>query len=458
MLFLLIHNKGVTAMLNLTELLHYFYTSIDWFLGTPLTLYVVIISIVTTATLNFIQFRKFFTAWRLTFSQTPAEKTITNDMSPIQAFINTLSANLGNGSFAGMATAVYMGGPGAALWAVIIGFLLMSVRFAEVYISTIYGKKAVSAELGGPMLYLQDLPFGKFIAYVYGCFLFLFAMSVGNAIQANSICDSIQATWGISPYIIAIVLFAFVIYIIAGGAPRIVKASDAIVPVKVILFFGTSIAIVLYHYQSLPSALSLIWTGAFQVTAIAGGALGYTMQQAMRYGIDRSIMATESGLGTAAVLFGFTGSNDALKNGLMAMLSTFISTLVCFLVALCIIVSGVFDTGLEGITLTMKAYESLFGSWGGPIANFLSISFGMGVLVTFAYISHAAWRFLTGGRLPWFSGVLYCIATGIGALAKVSAIWYFASVVNAALLVINLLGILWLLPVISAELNKPNNN
>lgn len=438
----------------LHEIQNFIFQKIDWFLGAPLTIYVIIISIITTLSLQGIQFKKFFNAWNATFA---AEKTTSDAghvMSPIQAFINTLSANLGNGSFAGMATAVYMGGPGTALWAVIIGLLLMAVRFAEVYISTLYGKDAKSAELGGPMLYLQDIPFGKYLAYLYGIFLFLFAVCVGNAIQANSICNAMQATWHFSPYTVTLVLFIFVLYIIMGGAARIIKASDAIVPIKVLLFFSTSFAIIIYHYQELPAALSLIWVNAFQVTTIAGGALGYSMQQAMRYGIDRSIMATESGLGTAAVLFGFTGSNDPLKNGLMAMLSTFISTLVCFLVALCIIVSGVFNSGLEGITLTMKAYESLFGVWGGPIANFLSISFGMGVLVTFAYIARAAWLFITGGRWIYIADILYCLATATGALVAVSSIWYFASVVNAALLIINLFAILWLLPKISASINQ----
>ncbi len=428
------------------------YAALDWFLGTPLTIYVVVISIITTFALRGIQFRRFFQAWQLTFAADTKNEANKTEMSPIQAFINTLSANLGNGSFAGMATAVYLGGPGAAIWAVIIGLLLMSVRFAEVYISTVYGQKAGRADLGGPMLYLQDIPGGKWLAYMYGFFLFLFSVAVGNAIQANSICDSIQDTWGQSPYTIAAVLLIFVIYIMAGGAPRIIRASDAIVPVKVLLFFSTSIAIVLYHYKAVPEALSLMWANAFQATAIGGGALGYTMQQAMRYGIDRSIMATESGLGTAAVLFGFTGSSTPLKNGLMAMLSTFISTIVCFLVALCIVVSGVLESGLEGITLTMKSYSTLFGVWGGPIANFLSISFGVGVLVTFAYIARAAWLFLTGGRWPIISNVLYCVATGVGALASVSSIWYFASVVNAALLVINLCAILWLLPTITTSL------
>lgn len=429
-----------------------FLAVIDWLLGTPLTCYTIIISIICTYMLRGIQFRSFIESWRRTLRPAPkksSDKKQTSDMSPLQAFVNTLSANIGNGSLGGMATAIYAGGPGAALWAVIIGFLLMSVRFAEVYISTYYGKTTAHKGLGGPMLYLQKVPGGKLLAYAYAVCLLIFGLLVGNAIQANTISLSLRTTWGINEYVIAGLLVAFVYYIMAGGAARIVRASDAIVPVKVIVFFGTSLLIVAAHYAELPQALATIWHAAFSPYAFAGGVLGYTVQQAMQYGITRSIMATESGLGTAAVLFGRTGSTDAMGNALMGMLSTFISTMVCFLVGLCIVVTGALSSGLDSTALTIAAYSSIFGMWSGWIVSFLSISFGMGVLVTFAYITREAWLFVTGGAYEKASLVMYPLATAWGALVSVKAIWHLSSVINGALLIINLFGILWLMPTIA---------
>ncbi|MDP3888971.1 MAG: alanine:cation symporter family protein [bacterium] len=424
----------------------------NWFLGWPLIVYVLSAGIMCTITLSFLQFKYFIHAWRITLFPSATAKEKKGDMTPLQAFVNTLSTNLGNGSLAGMATAVYSGGPGAAIWAVIIGFLLMSIRFAEVYISTLYGARTTKSLLGGPMLYLKGVPGGTVLSYVYGSFLLFFALIIGNAMQANSIRLSIETTWGVDRYIITTALVLLVSYIVLGGAPRIIKASDRIVPIKVAVFFISSFIVLIYHYQSLWAALVLMTKSAFSPIAFAGGVLGFTVQQAMRFGIERSIMATESGLGTAAVLFGFTGSKDPMTSGLMGMLSTFISTIVCLLVATCIVASGVWASGATSTALTIAAFNTVFGSYGGWIVSFLSISFGIGVLVSFGYITRAAWLFLTDGKWAWFSTVLYILIAIFGALVNVDAIWEIGGIANGGLLVINLFGVVYLLPVIKKSL------
>ncbi len=426
----------------------------EWILGWPLMIYVVAASIICTIFFKWIQFRYFFYAWKVILFPRRNEKAQERigDMTPVQAFVNTLSVSLGNGSIAGMATAIYAGGPGSAFWVLIFGFLLMSVRFAEVYISTLYGARAAtSSVLGGPMLYLKDVFCGKFLAYCYALLCLLFGLTIGNAMQANSIQLSIATTWGISPLVTAVFLLFFVLYIVFGGASRIVKASDRIVPVKVGVFFLSAFAILIYHYQSLAHALYLIVTSAFQPTAVAGGIVGFTVTQAIRYGMARSIMATESGLGTAAILFGFTGSDEPMRSGLMGMVGTFVSTCVCFLVALCIVVSGVWNTGLNSTALTIAAYNTVFGNFGGWIVSFLSISFGIGVLVTYAYIARASWLFLTNGRFDIIFSILYCLFSFGGALVNVEVVWSTGDIINAGMLIINLFGILFLLPRISKD-------
>jgi AGCS family alanine or glycine:cation symporter len=428
---------------------------VQWFLGWPLMIYVLGASIICTFALRGLQFRYFFKAWKVTLfppvSDSTKHKAV--DMSPLQAFVNTLSASIGNGSLAGMATAVYAGGPGAAIWAVIIGFLLMSIRFAEVYISTLYGQRIQQVGLGGPMLYLKDVG-GSWLAGMYAFCVIIFGCAVGNAIQANSIRLSLETTWGVPMWLSASLLLLFVGYIVLGGAARIIKASDFIVPIKVGVFFISTIILLVYHYQSLGYALQIMLTGAFNPSALMGGALGFTVQQAVRYGVERSIMATESGLGTAAVLFGFTGSKDPMVSGLMGMLSTFISTIVCFLVALCIVASGVWDSGLTSTALTIAALNTVFGVYGGWIGTFLSISFGMGVMVAFAYITRAAWFYFTDGKYPFVIIAIYCIATGLGAITSVDKVWGIAGMINGLLLLINLFGVIYLLPVVMKHLKK----
>jgi AGCS family alanine or glycine:cation symporter len=442
-------NKGKNMYLQIVNQLNQL---IEWLLNWPLMIYVIGVSILCTVALRGIQFTHFFSAVKMTFAPSKSETSSTGDMSPVQAFLNTLSANLGNGSLAGMAVAIYAGGPGAPMWTLLIGFVLMAVRFAEVYLSTLYGARTTQSVLGGPMLYLKDVPGGTCLAYIYSVLLIFFAGAVGNAIQANSICMSINTTWGIDIYIIAAFLTAFVAYVVLGGSARIVKVSDRIVPIKVIVFFVTSLIVLFFHYHALYGAFLLMLKYAFQPMAPVGGFLGFSVQQAMRYGIERSIMATESGLGTAAILFGFTGSKDPKASGLMGMLSTFISTLVCLIISLCIIASGVWDNGQTGAALTIAAFSTVFGSYGGWIVSFLSISFGMGVLVTFAYISRVTWLFLTNGKYALGSSLLYCAFTVFGSLINVNHVWHLAGIVNGLLLMINLFGVAYLLPVICKNL------
>jgi AGCS family alanine or glycine:cation symporter len=421
--------------------------------GWPLMIYVVVISIIYTVALRGIQFRYFFAALKATVSPSKSGNQQKTDMSPFQAFINTINSNLGNGSIAGMATAICAGGPGAAFWLIVFGFVLMSVRFAEVYISTLYGAKATEkTTLGGPMLYLKDVPGGSFLPFAYAFFCLIFGLIGGNAIQANSIAVSLATTWSIAPLLSGAVLFAFVLYILFGGAQRIVAISVSIVPVKVIVFVVSSLAVLIYHYQSLLPALSLIVTSSFGRYPFLAGVTGFSVQQVISAGMSRSIFATESGLGSAAILFGSTGNDDAVQNGFMGMTSTFISTCVGFVVALCIVVSGVWNNGLDSTALTISSFDTVFGVYGGWIVSFLSVSFGFGVLVSYAYIARAAWLYLTNNRFSYAFVAVYSLTSFGGAMATVGLVWDLCNIAIAGTLLINLYGLLMLLPKIRKNL------
>ena len=426
-------------------------------MGWPIIFYVIGVSIVVSAVLGFVQLRYFFTAWKYTFSPSPSQEK--SDMSPIQAFINMLNVSIGNGSLAGMATAVHSGGPGAAFWIIIITFLLMSVRFSEVFLSTHYAAHAPArTTLGGPMLYLRVVPAGAILAFLYAVSCFIFGLISASATQANSISLSASATWNVPVWISAIVLFAFLLYAISGGAHRIVKFSQAIVPVKVGLFFFCSFLILFYHMHAIIPALKLILSSGLSLKAFGGGVLGYTVQQAMRFGILRSINATESGLGTAAILFGATGSQHPVRDGIMAMATSLVSALVCFTVALCIVASGVWSSGLTSTELTIAAYNSVFGSVGGWIVTFLSTAFGIGVMVSYAYITKAAWDAITGNRFSLIFILIYCGFAFFGAWTRdVTALWGLVDISLACMLFINLLGIVCLLPVIRSGLQSYKN-
>jgi len=421
--------------------------------GWPLMIYVITVSLIYTVVLHGIQFRYFFSAWKATLFPSQKGDQKSGGMSSFQAFINTINSNLGNGSIAGMGTAVYTGGPGAALWVIVFGFILMSVRFAEVYISALYGMKSDhKGSLGGPMLYLKHVVGGRYLPYMYAVCCLVFGLLGGNAFQANSIQISITSTWGIAPLFSGVFLFVFVLYILLGGAERIIKISLSIVPIKVFVFVVSTCAVLCYHAAALPDALYLIVSSGLALKAFSGGVIGFTLQQVIRAGMTSAIFATESGLGSAAILFGSTSSADPIQSGFMGMISTFLSMFAGFIVALCIVVSGVWNSGLSSTALTIASFETVFGACAGWIVSFLSVSFGFGVLVSYAYIARTVWLFLTSNRYQLLFVAVYSLCTLGGALATVVLVWDLINIAVAGTLLINLFGIVMLLPRIRPEL------
>lgn len=423
----------------------------DLIWGLPFLVFVIGVSLTATISLGFIQLRKFFTSWSLIFAQ---DGKVSGELSPLQAFLNALSASLGNGSIAGIATAIHTGGPGATFWIFVIGFLGMILRFCEVFLATSFSSVSQTGRsLGGPFLYLAKIPGGAYWPTVYALCCLGYSFSSGNSMQCNSISMALtQVIPSLSPWIIGIVLTCFVAYILLGGASRIAKISSFIVPLKVGLFFVSCTAVLLYHWTELVPALILIVKSAFNPQAFAGAAVGVTVQQLFSSSLTRTINASEAGLGTAAVIYGSAGSKNPLKDGLSAMLGTFISAnLVCTMVALSIVVSGAWQTNANGAALTSAAFQTAFGFAGGWIVTALTLLFGIGVFVAYGFIGRQCWLFLTKDRFEHVFTVLFSICALWGSIADVSVVWAAIDIVNGGCLLINLFGILWLLPYIRAQ-------
>lgn len=431
-----------------------------WIWGWPLLGTVIAVGVVATVMLKFVQIRFFIDSWKLVLFPAKEDLEVTGDaqMSSFQAFINALGTSTGNGSIAGIGTAIYAGGPGAAFWILVAGVFAMVLRFAEVFLATyVIGKHTFRTAKGGPMVYLHLVPGGSFLPYVYCAFLFLYGLTSGNAMQANSIGLGLSkaSNGAIEPLYVAIGLTLFVLYVLMGGAQRILKISDKLVPFKVAVFLVSSLIVLFYHSGEILGALSLIWNSAFTPNAVGGAAMGITMQQAIRSGFARSLNAHEAGLGVAAAFYGASSSKKPVQDSIMAMLGAFISTyIICFMVALCIIVSGVWDNGLSSTALTISAFNTVFGYYGGWVVTFCAASFGLGVMVSFAFVAHECWVFLTRGRWGKMAYVIYGAVTFFGTLAKVDLIWNTNDIVNGLLLLINLYGIVWLLPVIRKSVVK----
>jgi AGCS family alanine or glycine:cation symporter len=416
-------------------------------LSTPMLILVFATGAIMTVAFSFVQITYFVRSFRYIFHPEPAHDGKTHNISTIQAFLGALSTSMGNGSLAGMGVAMFEGGPGAAFWLFVLGFFTMVIRFAEIYASTAFTKTTEYGIRGGPMVYLSRVPGGSVLPYIYAFFALLLAVVTGNAMQCNSMTTGIYKMTALDPYIIATILFVFVLYVVLGGSERIMKFSDALAPIKVVLFLVATLAVLGYFYTEIFAALVLMVRSAFTSQAVIGGVAGHSVMVAINAGVSRTLSATEAGLGNAGILFGAAGNVNPTRSGIMSMASTFISTqVVCFSMMLVFVVSGAWTGSEGGMPMVISAYSTVFPVLGGWIATLLSVMFGMGVLVAYAFVGLECWLFLTHGRWTFLYYVLYCLMAFGGSLVSVKMVFGLIEFITIGLIFCNLYGLLVLLP------------
>jgi len=424
--------------------------------GLPFLLFFFGACVSMTCYLKFVQFRYFVESIRMIFAPQANSDVVetSGTLSPFQAFMNTLGGNIGNGSLAGIPVAIAVGGPGSIFWLLVMSTFSVSLRFAEVYLATYFSSSA-TAEKSGPMYYLSLLPGGRVLSYLFGIFGFGYMMTGGNLIQCNAVGLALHRSWGISQTITACVVFVFVGYILLGGASRIVKLLDKLVPIKVYGFLISAIVVLIYHATAIPHALYLMVSLAFQPQAVLGGTLAFALQKTIALGFQQGINASEAGLGTAAVAFGTTKGQDPVKSGIMSMLSVYINThLICFLVALCVLASGVWNSGETSSALLISAYETVFGAAAGWIVSVLVMMFATSVVVAYAYNAKVCWEFLTGGRWPVLFIILYAVSAWYGTVMNARIVWVVNSLVTGSLFLVNTIGLLYFAPKIRDGLSS----
>jgi AGCS family alanine or glycine:cation symporter len=407
----------------------------------PVILFILIVGALACFAFQFAQIKYFFTGWKLLFSKAESNSNLKVDsISPMQAFINALSSSLGNGGLAGMAVVLVDGGPGTVFWVFVLGFLSMILRFFEVYA----GIKLSKNNLIGPLGYISTLPFGKCFTYIYAFILLVYIFFGGISMQTNSIGLSLQKSFGFAPFSIGIGFALLILYIILGGSKRIMKASEYIIPIKVLVFFVGVISLLIFHRSNIMPALQLVMDCAFTSEAMCKGVACFTMQRAITVGFSKALNATEAGVGTASIFFGSTETKEPLKTAIMSMITAFISTnLVCAMLIFAIITSGISTDGLTSTSLVIAAFSTMLGNWAGPAITFLSFSFGIGVMVAYTFLGYKIWDFLFGKKTIVIYYILLVLLAFFGAIASVGLIWKSLDMLVAILIIINLLGLVW---------------
>ncbi|HEX9879986.1 MAG TPA: sodium:alanine symporter family protein [Candidatus Binatia bacterium] len=441
---------------------HFIATVNSWVWGPPMMVLLIGTGIWLTVGTHGVQVRQFAHAWRLAlsgaFRKVDPAAAGSGDITPFQALMTAISATVGNGNIAGVATAIALGGPGAPVWMWLTGIVGMATKYSEALVGVRYREPSPDGTMsGGPMYMLKNGLGQKWLGWIFALCGAIAAFGIGNMVQANSIALVFRTELGIPVWLTAIGLAVLTWLVIIGGIKRIANVAEVLVPVMCLVYFLGGMLIIVARFTELPAALSLIFSSAFSGHAAVGGFAGAGVSQALRFGVARGIFSNEAGIGSAGIAHGAAKTEFPARQGNIAMLGVFIDTLIInTITTLAIILTGTWSTGLTSTSLTAYAFSSVLGDSGAWIVAFGSVTFGYSTLLTWSYYGSKCMNYLFGVRSALPYRWLWCFVIVAGALfsgdvAGVKFIWNFADTANGLMAIPNLIGLVWMSPRIFRE-------
>ena len=447
--------------------------------GLPLIILILFTGCLLTIRLGVLQIRHLSKALKFMIKNEDGGE---GEVSSFGALCTALSATIGTGNIVGVATAIAAGGPGALFWMVIAAFLGMATKYAEGLLAIKY--RTIDNEghvLGGPFYYIENgMGHGwRWLAKIFAFFgagVGLFG--IGTFTQINGITSAVNNffdannQWAVTLFgreyswsviISGILLTIFTALVLIGGLKRISSVAQVIVPFMAVTYFVVTLAILVYNFREIPNALATIVQSAFGLRAVGGGAIG-SMMIAMQMGVARGIFSNEAGLGSAPIAAAAAVADAPAQQGLISMMGTFIDTLViCTMTGLTIVITGSWNVGLEGVSVTTRAFQM-----GLPLPAQFSSFILMLCLVFFAFTTILGWNYYSERCLEYLIGDkknvikaykwLYILCIFIGPFMTVSAVWTIADIFNGLMAIPNLIALIALNGVVVSETNKYINS
>ncbi len=374
------------------------------------------------------------------------------DISPFNALMTSLAATIGTGNIAGVATAIFLGGPGALFWMWMTALVGMATKYAEAVLAVHFREADANGnKVGGPMYYIKNGLSSRFawLGTAFAVFGALAGFGIGNTIQANSVADVLSSNLGVSPLTTGLVMAVLVAMVLLGGIKRIATVAGKLVPFMAISYVLAGIVILAMHASQIPAAFELIFTYAFTPIAATGGFAGAAVWAAIRFGVARGVFSNEAGLGSAPIAHAAAKTNSPVQQGTIAMMGTFIDTIiVCSITGLVIIVSGAWTSGETGASLSSLAFESVLPGFGGVIVSIGLCVFAFTTILGWSIYGEKCVEYLFGVRSITPFRILWIIAVPLGATANLSFIWLVADTLNALMALPNLIALLLLSPVV----------
>jgi alanine or glycine:cation symporter, AGCS family len=415
------------------------------------------VGLLLTFRIGFLQFRRLGTALRITFSKKSRSKgDREGDVTPFAALSTALAATVGNGNIAGVATALFWGGPGAIFWMWVCGLLGMATKYSEAVLGVRFREKHPDGTIaGGPMYYIRyglgDSSFSRLLGGMFAvCGAFAALFGTGNMMQSNAMSSAFHSEFGIPPLVTGIVITVFVALVILGGIKRIGAVASRLVPTMLVVYFAFGFIVLVANISLIPQAFLLIFESAFTPAAATGGFLGATVRQALQFGARRGVLSNEAGLGSAPIAHAAAQTPGPIYQGLIGVAEVFIDTLVvCTFTAIILLSSGVWISGIEGAAMTAAAFSDTIPYIGGGIVAAASFLFGYSTLLGWCYYGEQCLKYLFGVRITLLYRIVFISLTFIGALVSIEIVFFIGDIANAFMALPNLIGLMLLSGLVS---------
>ncbi|MBC5736031.1 alanine/glycine:cation symporter family protein [Lawsonibacter faecis] len=393
----------------------------------------------------------------------PSKQKKGGGITQFQALSTALASTIGTGSIAGVATAIFYGGPGAVFWMWVSAFLSMMTGCIEKTLAVRYREPSPEGGWqGGPMCYMEKGLHSRFLAVLFSVCCVCASLGGGNLVQSNSIATALEHSFGWDRLAVGVVTAVLTGIVILGGIGRIGKVSEKLVPAMALLFIGGGAVVLAVNAAALPGALESIVMGAVAPKAALGGALGYGVAAAMRFGVARGVFTNEAGMGSSAMAHAASDVKEPAEQGMWGVFEVFVATLVvCSITALVILTTGVYDpaaalaaieggavtNAMLGAPLSAAAFGTVFGRWGGVFVSVCLLLFAFTSLLGWSYYGERGLSYLTGTtRWKWLYRVFFMVMVVLGSVGDMSSMWQLADIFNGLMALPNLAALLLLSP------------
>jgi len=413
--------------------------------GNGLTLLVLLgMGLYLTLRMGFVQIRGFRHSVELVSGRYSCS-TDAGQISHFQALSTALSATVGTGNIAGVATAISLGGPGALFWMWMTAFFGMATKFTECTLALKFREIAPDGNIaGGPMYTLLNGLKMKRTATLFASFALVASFGIGNMVQANSVVDGLGYLYPAvreNGWLVGCVMAFLVGLVILGGVNRIAHVASAIVPLMAIMYVSAALLVLFNYADRIPQALATIFNHALNPWAVGGAAVG----EAIRWGVARGLFSNEAGLGSSPMAHAAARTNEPVREGLVAMLEPFIDTLViCTMTGLVIVVTGAYaveQDDLVGAALTAHAFQSSLGPAGAAVVGIGLSLFAFSTIIAWSYYGDRSAHFLFGERAVGPYRVVFTFLVLVGAAVPLKLVWNIADITNILMALPNLLSL-----------------